>query len=441
MSARFVNVDRQTPMLLPVDMREWVRGDDLAHFVLEAVEGMESEMAVINHRGSGSEQYPPTMMMGLLLYCYAQGIFSSRRIEAATYTHLSVRYLAGNTHPDHDTIATFRRVNGDLVRGSFVRVLELAREVGLLRLGTIAVDGTKLWANAAKRRTLSEVQLQEQEQLLEREVEQLLEKAERADAQDSGEAESLPRELSDRAQRQAKLQAARVALAERREQRVKRAALEREQALAEGCDAPRRVPEAQLRAKESVNLTDPQSVLQPTPREGFIQGYNAQAALSTESGLIVSAQVVTDTSDRRQLAPTIAAIPSQFGAPQVIVADTGYDNAAQILHTERTTGATVYCAAQKISPTRRAHQCWRKSQRRTMAARLRLRMEERLRSEEGRRLYALRRTSVEPTFGMLKSVLGFRRFHLRGLEKVNIEWQLVSAALNCRRLARRVRRN
>src|ERR1700720_2730397 len=102
MSARFVNVDRQTPMLLPVDMREWVRGDDLAHFVLEAVEGLPSEVAVINHRGSGSEQYPPTMMIGLLLYCYAQGIFSSRRIEAATYSHLSVRYLSGDTHPDHD---------------------------------------------------------------------------------------------------------------------------------------------------------------------------------------------------------------------------------------------------------------------------------------------------------------------------------------------------
>ena len=151
MSARFVNIDRETPMLLPVDMREWVRGDDLAHFVLEAVEGMELGVAAINQRGSGSEQYPPGMMMALLLYCYASGIFSSRRIEAASHWHVSVRYLAGNTHPDHDTIANFRRVNRELVQRSFVRVLELAREMGLLQMGTIVIDGTKLWANAAKR--------------------------------------------------------------------------------------------------------------------------------------------------------------------------------------------------------------------------------------------------------------------------------------------------
>src|SRR5882672_6883030 len=187
MSTRFVNIDRETPMLLPVDMREWVRGDDLAHFVLEAVEGMELGMAAINQRGSGSEQYPPAMMMALLLYCYASGIFSSRRIEGATHWHVSVRYLAGNTHPDHDTIAHFRRTNRKLVQRSFVRVLELAREVGLLRMGTIVIDGTKLWANAAKRATLSEAQLEAELEVVEREVEELLAQAEAADAEGSEE--------------------------------------------------------------------------------------------------------------------------------------------------------------------------------------------------------------------------------------------------------------
>src|SRR5471032_776934 len=154
MSARFVNIDRETPMLLPVDMRDWVRGDDLAHFVLEAVEGMELGVAAINQRGSGSEQYPPGMMMALLLYCYASGIFSSRRIEAASHWHVSVRYLAGNTHPDHDTIANFRRVNREL-----------------LQMGTIVIDWTKRWANAAKQTTLSEAQLEEQLKLTNQEVE------------------------------------------------------------------------------------------------------------------------------------------------------------------------------------------------------------------------------------------------------------------------------
>jgi transposase len=162
MSVRFVNIERETPMLLPPDLREWVREDDLAHFILEAMEGVQSDLAAINQRGSGSEQYPPGMMMALLLYCYASGIFSSRRIEMATHRHVSVRYITGNTHPDHDTIAAFRRVNKELVRGSFVRVLELARELGLLRVGTVAVDGTKVWANAAKRATLSATQVEEQ---------------------------------------------------------------------------------------------------------------------------------------------------------------------------------------------------------------------------------------------------------------------------------------
>ncbi len=343
MSARFVNIDRETPRLLPADLREWVRGDDLAHFILEAVEGLAPGTACVNERGSGSEQYPPAMMMGVLLYCYAQGIFSSRRIEAATYTPVSVRYLAGNTHPDHDTIATFRRVNRELVRASFVRVLELARELGLLRVGTVAVDGTKLWANASKGATVSQSQLEEQIALLEREVEELLQKAESADAQESDAGSRLPRALADRAQEGAR--------AER-----------------EGCEGPRPVP-GQVRPNDKVNLTDTQSTLQPTAREGFIQGYNAQAAVCVESALVLAAHVVTETNDRRQLAPTVAAIPAELGPPAAILADTGYDNAAQILEIERTTGACVYCAPQR-STRPHAPSKGRQSRRRAVPQRL-----------------------------------------------------------------------
>ena len=440
MSVRFVNIDRETPMLLPPDLREWVREDDLAHFILEAMEGVESNLAAINHRGSGSEQYPPAMMMALLLYSYASGIFSSRRIEAATHWHVSVRYIAGNTHPDHDTIATFRRVNKELVRGSFVRVLELAREMGLLRVGTVAVDGTKVWANAAKRATLSAAQVEEQLGFLQEQAEELLTKAEAADAQEPNEGDSLPRELVDRAQRRARLERARLALEEKAQERARGAAKERERAQREGCQG-RPAVAAKVRPSDQVNTTDPQSALQPTAREGFIQGYNAQAAVSTESGLILAAHVVSDTGDRRQLVPTIAAIPMQLGRPQAIVADTGYDNTAQILEVERTTGANVYCALQ--SPNRKQSEPGRsplrKSQRRQAPAQLRQRMSARLQSAEGARLYRLRQTSVEPIFGIIKSVLGFRCFGLRGLEKVNLEWQLVGAAFNCRRLAARGR--
>ena len=280
--------------------------------------------------------------------------------------------------------------------------------------------------------TLSEAQLEEQLKLLNQEVEALLEQAEAADAQGSEEGSLLPRELADRVKRRARLEAAQLALAERRGQALERDARERAEARAVGCEGPRR--RARPGPHETINTSDPQSVLQPTAREGFIQGYNAQAALSLHSGLIVGAHVVTDTNDFRQLAPTVASVPATLDPPQAIVVDTGFDSTAQILLVERRTGATVYCAPKK--PAQNAPVVRRQSQRRQAPALLRARMLERLKSEEGRRLYALRKSSIEPVFGIIKSVLGFRRFQLRGLEKVNLEWQLVSAAFNCKRLAR-----
>lgn len=144
MSARLVNVDRNTPMLLPPDLREWVRDDDLVHFVIDALSVLDVSSARLNERGTGNEQYPPSVMLGLPIYCYAQGSFSSRQIERATYQNISVRYLAGNTHPDHDTVAKFRRENAALIRSAFVHLLRLAQASGLLCLGAIALDGTKI---------------------------------------------------------------------------------------------------------------------------------------------------------------------------------------------------------------------------------------------------------------------------------------------------------
>ncbi len=155
MSARLVNVDRKTPMLLPPDLRDWVQDDDLVHFVIDAIAELDLSGSRINQRGTGDEQYPPSMMLALLIYCYATGIFSSRQIERATYQNVSVRYLAANTHPDHDTVARFRRENSSLIRSTFVQLLHLAKTSGLLRLGTVALDGTKMGASAAKRRNRS----------------------------------------------------------------------------------------------------------------------------------------------------------------------------------------------------------------------------------------------------------------------------------------------
>lgn len=431
MSTRLVNVDRKTPMLLPPDMREWVAQDDLAHFVVEAVEGLDCSCAAVNVRGSGNAQYPPAMMLGVLIYSYATGTFSSRRIERATYQNLSVRYLSGDTHPDHDTIATFRRQNGDLIRRAFVEVLALAQAMGMLRMGTICLDGTKMRAATHKRATRSAQAIDQELARLEAEAQTRLVAAEKADAVAEPDEQRLPRVLAGREQRRVKLEAARRLLEERVRQRAAQRQAERAEDDQGPGEPPRSLPPTP-RPHDTINTTDADSGLMPTAREGFVQGYNAQLAVSVEGRLIVAARVSNAPNDRRQLAPTVAALPARLGAPEAILVDTGYDNQRQIAHVEQRWGATVYCPPQESRRPRRTGRLSR-TQQRTQQARIRMR--QRLESVVGRALYRLRGQVVEPAFGTIKNALGFRGFRLRGLEAVNVEWQLMALAFNCKRLA------
>lgn len=400
MGRNLVNIDRATPMLLAEDLREWLPADDVAHLVIEAVEGMDLSLARVNERGSGSAQYPPGMLLALLIYCYSQGLYSSRRMERATHTHVGVRYVTANTHPDHDTIAAFRRTHGELLQRAFVEVLQLARELGVPRLGTVCLDGTKLSANASKRASRSEAQLKA-------EVQARLAAAEKTDAEETT-TEQLPSALTDRRTRLARLQAARATLAARAE-------------------AQGRPPDD----TDSGNPTDPDSRLMPTAQGPFVQGYNAQLAVAAESGLIVAAHVCTETQDRRQLAPTVAAIPPEAGRPQTIVADAGYDNSAQVATVAAQTGATVYIPAPQLG--RRAG---RQSYARAQAHAERTARQRRVESPLGRHWQRLRQRVVEPVFGIFKHNWRFTRFQLRGLAGVNTEWLLLCTAYNLRKLAR-----
>lgn len=429
-STRFVNIDRTTPMLLPPDLREWVRHDDLVHFLVDALNVLDLSSAAVNTRGTGSAQYPPRMMLVLLIYSYAQGLFSSRAIERATYQNISVRYLAANTHPDHDTIAKFRRENAALLRSVFVQLLALARRAGLLQLGAIALDGTKLEASATKRKTLARAQLDEELRRLDVRVSELLARAEAAD-QSTAASEELPAELANAQARRARLLAAREELQRQAQARHD----EREQQRRERPpgDKPRRVP-PEPRPTDTINLTDPDSTLTPTARQRYVQGYNAQLAVSAQGvGLIVAADVVRDTNDRQQLQPMVEQAVHNMGtAPARVLADTGYDHTHQILAVEQRYGTQVLCppapgrapaAVESRSPWCRL----RKRQREERRARLR--------APENWALYRQRGLTVEPALGIIKSALGFVRFGLRGLNKVRAEWLLVSLAFNCRRLA------
>jgi transposase len=430
MSTRFVNIDRNTPMLLPPDLREWVQQDDLVHFVVEALVLLDVSSASVNHRGTGSEQYPPGMMLGLLIYSYAQGLFSSRQIERATYQNLSVRYLAANTHPDHDTIAKFRRDNGVLIRSAFVQLLQLAQAAGLVRLGAIALDGTKIGAATNKRPNLTYAQVQAQLGQLDAQVAALLERAEAADQQ--GEPEGrLPAELAEVEQRRARLLAAKAQLEQQALARHQQREDERDQAPP-GAKRPGLAP--QPKAQDRINLTDGESTLTPT-RNGFIQGYNAQLAVNTDSGLIVAADVVRDTSDIKQLQPMVGQVLANLGVPTHVLVDTGYENVLQIQAVEAACPTIVLCPPARsgnANPATRSKRRWRER-----SKVLREQMRQRLLTPAGKALYGLRQTTVEPAIGIIKAARGFRNFRLRGLAKVRTEWTLVSLALNCRRLALR----
>lgn len=427
-------------MLLPVDMREWVREDDLAHFILEVIWGVDMGRAQVNARGTGSEQYPPGMMLAVLIYCYASGVFSSRLIELQCHRNLSVRYLAGNTHPDHDTICKFRRENEALIKEAFREVLKVAGALKMKRVGTVCLDGTKVLANAALRRTFRERELQEAEKQLDLAIEELLKKAELADAEGGKESDELPEQLRGKERLREQVREAQAALRaqaqQRTEQREADRAAWRQERIGE-CPRPRK-PEPG--PDERINLSDRQSALMPLPSGQYAQAYNAQLAVTAEGpSLIVAAEVCAQSHDRLQLRPMAEAIAATCGKEfKRLVADRGYDNPRQIHAVETHLGVEVFCHPQPTrghGSSKHRQSCHRKA---TQA--IRARMKERAQSPQGQHWLRKRRITVEPAFGILKDALGFRRFRLRGLKKVNLEWKLAAVAFNCLRVCR-ARRN
>ena len=456
MSIRFVNVDRDQRLLLPPDMREWVPDDDLVHFVVGAVEGMDIRSFKVNERGTGSAQYPPRMMLSLLIYCYANGIFSSRRIERATYRDIAVRYLTADTHPDHDTICTFRRENFSAVADCFVRVLELARELGLLKVGTVSVDGTKIKANANISRSVRYDRAGELVEQLKLEVSELLERAEQTDRGDDVDGQSLPEEISRRERLREKLEEARARIEKRAKAQAEgeRADYERkckEREKRKGSAKGRHIkkPDPTPDPEVQDNLTDPDSrIMRRNKRSAYEQAYNAQAVVDADgSHLVLSARVSQCASDRNELAPDIEAIPESIGCPGTVLADNGYLDEEGVRRLEGD-GAeprmnvlvSVHAEAKQL---RRKHDFRPRPGEEKRPPEIRsefvMEMKEKMEREESRETYKLRMQTSEPVFGTAKKWMGFTQFLLRGHEKVNGEWQLVMLAYNFKRLWRMLR--
>jgi transposase len=445
--SNFRDVDRQTGFLLPPSVDEWLPQRHLARFVVEVIEGLDLRVLVGSYRGSGSASYHPSMLLGLLVYGYATGVFSSRKLERATYDSVAFRFIAANDHPDHDTIATFRRRFLKEIEVLFVKVLMLAREMGVLQLGTVALDGTKIHANASRHSALSYEHAGKLEAQLKAEVGNLLAKAEAADKADIPDGMSIPEELARRDARLQKLAAARAKIEARASERLVREQAEYEAKMAtrearakargrKPGGKPPTPPVAGPGPSDQINLTDEDSRIMPVAGGGFEQCYNAQAAVAADSLLVVATDVVQAANDKQQLEPMLgllAALPADLGRPQTLLADNGYFSAANV----------AACAASAIAPLlapgRTPHHPSLDERFTTpppapenptpLQAML-----HRLATPEGKKLYARRKHTPEPVFGIIKSILGFRQFVLRGLDKVRGEWSLVTMAWNIKRI-------
>ena len=445
--SNFRPIDRDTGFLLPPSVDEWLPERHLARFVVEVIAGLDLRAMTGSYRGSGEASYHPELLLGLIIYGYATGVFSSRKLERATYDSVAFRFVVANQHPDHDTIAAFRRRFLKPIEALFVQVLSVAREMGVLKLGTVALDGTKIHANASRHSALSYERAGKIEAQLKAEVADLMAKAEAADQADVPEGMSIPEELARREQRLAAIAKAKATIEARAKERHAREQAEHDAKMAEraaktagtGKKPSGRVPQPPVEGPlptDQVNLTDEESRIMPMAGGGFEQCYNAQAAVAADSLLVVAADVVQAPNDKQQLAPMldkIADLPDEFGKVGALLADNGY-------FSEDNVNA---CAAAGIDPLiamgRETHhpslderfaQAPPPPQNPTPLAT----MDHRLKTPGGKKLYAMRKHIPEPVFGIIKSALGFRQFLLRGLDNVRGEWNLVTMAWNMKRM-------
>jgi transposase/IS5 family transposase len=445
--SNFRTIDRQTGFLLPPSVDEWLPERHLARFMVEVIDGLDLRAMSGSYRGSGSASYHPAMLLGILVYGYATGVFSSRKLERATYDSVAFRFIAANDHPDHDTIAAFRRRFLKEIEVLFVQVLLLAREMGVLKMGTVALDGTKIHANASRHSALSYEHAGKIEAQLKAEVAELMVKAEAADAADIPDGMSIPEELALREERLRKIGEARATIEARAKERHARELLEHEAKLAvrkaktaatgkkPGGKAPKPPTEGPL-PSDQINLTDEDSRIMPVAGGGFEQCYNAQAAVAAGSMLVVAVHVTQAPNDKQEIEPTLEkldALPEALGEAENLLADTGYFSAANVEACEQAGVAPLIGMGRQPHhpPLAERFETAPRAPKNPTPVEA---MAHRLKTPEGRNLYALRKQTPEPVFGIIKSVLGFRQFSMRGLEKARGEWSLVTMAWNMKRM-------
>ena len=447
MAVEFIPVDRDTPYIFPPSVQDYLPDDHLARFVVDIVDQLDLNHLSAAYSGRGSKPFHPAMLVALLFYGYSTGVFSSRKLEKATYDSIAFRYICANTNPDHDTIASFRKRFLKELEALFVEILVVGEAMGLVKLGTISLDGTKIKANASKHKALSWEYANRLEAQLKQEVEELMRLAEEADQYSRPEEMDIPEELKRREERLAAIARAKEEIEKRAQERF-----EREQAEFEAKQAKREAHEKETgkkprgkaptppmpgpQAKDQVNLTDEESRIMPTASGGFEQAYNAQAGVDVETHLIVEQHVTQHTNDKQEIEPALEAIaklPKELGEAESLLADTGYFSEANV---EKCTKANI---VPFIPEKREKHNLplterFREDPEPPQNATAVQAMKHRLQTREGKAVYATRKSTVETVFGIIKQVQGFRQFLLRGLDSVQSEWSLVCIGWNLKRM-------
>lgn len=448
MADRFRPINRDTPQLFPPTVQDYLADDHLARFVVDIVDQLDLSPLTRAYGGrGGSAAWHPAMLVSLLFYGYATGTFSSRKLEAASYDSVAVRYICANQYPDHDSISAFRKRFLSELEDVFVQILMIAREMGTLQLGTVSLDGTKIKANASKHKALSWRYANALEAQLREEVEQLMRWAEAADNTPLPQTLDIPAEIQRRQDRLAAIAAAKATIQARADERDARAQAEYEAKLERRAEKTRQTgrkpggkppspPTMGPRDKDQVNLTDDQSRIMPTSGGGFEQSYNAQASVDVETGLIVSGHVSQQSNDQQEVDPTLAQLSDQsetIGQPIALLADAGYYSADNV----KAVAANDIVAY--ISDARERHNPALLKRIEEPPAQTDFdgpinEMRYRMRTPAGKKVYAQRKCTIEPTFGIIKHVLGLRQFLLRGLNAVKGEWNLVCIAFNLKKL-------
>jgi len=445
-------------LLFPPSLHDWLPEGHLARFLVDVVSTLDLSAIYASYAekdGRGQAAYAPEMMVRLLLYGYATGVYSSRKIQTRTWEDVAFRFLAGDQHPDHATLAEFRKRHLEALSGLFTQALLLCSEAGLVKLGHVSIDGTKIKANASKHKAMSYKRMTESEARLKAEIEALLHQAEETDAAEDAQfgksrgGDELPEELSRRESRLKKLQEAKAALEQAAREQAEQKRAEAEQKLAEREEEEQRTgkkkggrkPElpdpdkAKPDDKAQYNFTDPESRIMPdgANKGSFVQGYNAQIAVDSESQVIVAAEVTQETNDKKQLRPMIAQIEKDLDQkPEKVSADTGYFSEANV-NDEAVKGIDLHIATER---DKHSHPVETATGEAPPGGTARERMRHKLKTEAGRAVYKMRKAIVEPVFGQIKEIRGFRRFSLRGQQNVRHEWRLVCAVSNLLKLFR-----